>query len=115
MTDVLAMSYFSPPCRKHFMTTELGYLVSYLPCIVTLLTSFLHGTVGLLRWHGLKSSWQTTAQGNLKGDGTLLGGTMVIGTGDQGILFQHQSREFGDRADLDQILAAVQKINKINS
>lgn len=68
--------------------------------------------VGLLRLSGLKAYWQAsyTVQGNMKGDGTLLGGSIVIGPGSQGILFQHQSREFGDRANLDDIVRAVEQI-----
>ena len=48
--------------------------------------------------------------GNTEGDGTLLGGTLVMGTLQEGILFQYQAREFGDHAPLDDIEAAVGKI-----
>lgn len=66
----------------------------------------------MLRWHGIKSNWQASSsvEGNFKGDGTLLGGSLVIGPGNQGILFQHQSREFGDRANWEDIVEAVEKI-----
>ena len=41
-----------------------------------------------------------------------LGGTIVIGPGDQGILFEYHSMEFGDHADRNDILEAVKKISK---
>ncbi len=49
--------------------------------------------------------------GNFKGDGTLLGSTLVVGPQDQGILYEHRSRVFGDRADPQQVLKAVKKIS----
>ena len=49
--------------------------------------------------------------GNLKGDGTLLGATLVLGPGEQGILYQYQASEFGDHAPLENITAAVNKIS----
>lgn len=48
--------------------------------------------------------------GDMNGEGRLMGGVFVIGPGDQGILFQHQEKEFGDHANLDDVLAAVKKI-----
>jgi len=40
-----------------------------------------------------------------------IGGTVVVGPGDQGILFEHHSMEFGDHAKHTDILEAVKKIN----
>jgi len=40
-----------------------------------------------------------------------VGGTVVIGPGSQGILFEHHSMEFGDHADHNDILEAVKKIS----
>lgn len=48
----------------------------------------------------------------MKGDGTLLGSTLVVGPGEQGILFQHRSREFQDRVDPQDVLKAVQRLDK---
>jgi len=50
--------------------------------------------------------------GNFQGDGMLLGGLVVIGPGDQGILYQHLEEDFGERCDMDQVMAAVDKINQ---
>ena len=33
-----------------------------------------------------------------------------MGPGDQGILFEYHSKEFGDHADTDDILGAIKKI-----
>ena len=51
----------------------------------------------------------------MKGDGTLLGSTLVVGPGDQGILFEYHSKEFGDHAELAEILEAVRKISDSKS
>ena len=48
--------------------------------------------------------------GNLEGDGTLLGATLVLGPGEQGILYQYQATEFGDHAPLENITASVDRI-----
>lgn len=37
-------------------------------------------------------------------------GVYVIGPGEQGILFQYHEKEFGDHADLKDIMAAVESI-----
>lgn len=38
------------------------------------------------------------------------GGSVVVGPGDQGILFEYHSMEFGDHADPNDILQAIRKI-----
>ena len=69
---------------------------------------------GMLRFGVLKSTWTSYRKGfsgNLKGDGTILGSTLVIGPGDQGILFEYRSAEFGDHADPEDVLSAAKKIS----
>ena len=39
-----------------------------------------------------------------------IGGSVVVGPGDHGILFEHHSMEFGDHADPNGILEAVRMI-----
>lgn len=68
---------------------------------------------GILRWSVICSFLSASLEGvngNMKGDGTLLGSSLVVGPGDQGILFQHRSREFGDRANVKDILKAIKNI-----
>lgn len=72
--------------------------------------------IGLLRfsvWGSLYNSWSEGFKGNMKGDGTLLGSSLVIDKGENpAILYQYRSQEFGDRAPPQEILEAAQKIKK---
>lgn len=67
----------------------------------------------LLRFGVLKNIYRVKKKdihGDLRGEGRLLGGVFVIGPGDQGILYEHQEKMFGDHADLKDVLAAVNNI-----
>jgi len=67
--------------------------------------------MGLKRMLGQKKVADAAGiQGNMKGDGLLLGGLVVIGPGDQGILYQNIEDEIGNRCDMDQVMAAVEQI-----
>lgn len=50
--------------------------------------------------------------GNLQGEGRLLGGVFVIGPGEQGVVFQHHEKVYGDYADLALVKDALLKVNK---
>lgn len=50
-------------------------------------------------------------EGNLKGEGRILGGVFVMGAGDQGILLQHREKEFGDHVDLEDVRKAIRLVN----
>ena len=75
----------------------------------------------IFRWlglHGLmypsvianaKRASSKNVQGNYKGEGRLLGGLLVIGKGDTGILFEHREKVFGDHASIEDILSACKK------
>lgn len=81
-------------------------------CTKLALSSFLPPS-GLLRWSVIRSFLNASLEGirgNTKGDGTLLGSSLVVGPEDQGILYQYRSKEFGDRADVEDILKAVETI-----
>ena len=68
----------------------------------------------MLRFSVLKSAWRARSlgfTGNMEGDGTLLGSTLVVGPRDQGILFEYHSKEFGDHAEVADVLEAVKKIS----
>ena len=58
----------------------------------------------------LKRCEQQGVEGNLKGEGTKLGGVWVIGSGDQGVLFQHNEKKWGDIAVPETVMAAVENI-----
>jgi len=71
--------------------------------------------LGFLRFDtymNIYRSRQMGTEGNLKGDGTILGAVYVIGPGDQGILFEHREGTFGDNVNVTQVLEAVQKMKK---
>ena len=52
-------------------------------------------------------------EGNLAGEGRILGGVFVVGPGEQGILLDHKQKGFGDNVDLQEVKDAVSKI-KVN-
>jgi len=71
--------------------------------------------LGFLRfdtWMNIYRSKQLGTEGNLKGDGTLLGAVYVLGPGDQGIVYEHREGTFGDNVNVTEVLEAVQKMNK---
>ncbi|KAI8797597.1 redox-regulatory protein FAM213A, partial [Biomphalaria glabrata] len=75
---------------------------------------------GLLRLSVIKKILDTRKKGvdgNMKGEGRILGGVFVIGSGDQGILYEHREQEFGDYANTTEVLNAALKIetSKIDS
>ncbi|XP_023220306.1 redox-regulatory protein FAM213A-like isoform X2 [Centruroides sculpturatus] len=69
--------------------------------------------LGLLRisvWQNAYRTWKNGYKGNLKGDGSLLGGVFVLGKGNQGILYEYREKEFGDQANITEILSAAKEI-----
>ncbi|KAK3559680.1 hypothetical protein QTP86_015091 [Hemibagrus guttatus] len=63
-------------------------------------------------WRNILRAWRKGYQGNMKGEGFILGGLYVIGPENQGILMEHQEKEFGDKADLRSVVQAVEKMQK---
>ncbi|XP_004583610.2 peroxiredoxin-like 2A [Ochotona princeps] len=69
--------------------------------------------MGFLRlgvWHNFFRAWNGGFSGNLEGEGFILGGVFVIGSGKQGILLEHKEKEFGDKVNLSSVLEAARKI-----
>jgi len=50
--------------------------------------------------------------GNMKGEGWVMGGVLVVGPGDQGLLHEHVEAKVGERCDVDQVMEAVKKISQ---
>lgn len=74
--------------------------------------------LGLIRlgvWQNFRRAWKAGFEGNLEGEGLILGGVFVIGSGNQGILLEHREKEFGDKANLTAILEAAKKIKQSES
>lgn len=71
--------------------------------------------MGFMRFSVYKQIFATKAknvEGNLKGDGTLLGSVFVIGPQDQGVLYEHREGYFGDFCNTTEVLEAVNRIGK---
>lgn len=96
------------------------------------------GALGFIRlgvWQNFMRAWRSGYQGNMNGEGFILGGVFVIGPGEQvaslldtsvltasaqlyfnfllflqGILLEHREKEFGNKVDTADILEAVKKI-----
>eukprot|EP00903_Cladosiphon_okamuranus_P007672 g7439.t1 len=77
-----------------------------------------------MRWEGLSSLMKPSViknakrasakgvKGNLKGEGRLLGGLLVVG-GD-GVAFEHREAVFGDHSSMDDIMAAVDSVSTVS-
>lgn len=71
------------------------------------------GGLGFLRlgvWQNFMRAWRSGYQGNMNGEGFILGGVFVIGAGSQGILLEHREKEFGNKVEIADVLEAVKKI-----
>ncbi|QQP50360.1 C10orf58 -like protein [Caligus rogercresseyi] len=55
---------------------------------------------------------QKGVEGNLEGDGSLLGGAFVIGPGEEGVLYEHRETYFGHHANMDEVLTAAKSMKK---
>ena len=60
-------------------------------------------------WINIYRSWKRGTPGNFKGDGTLLGGVFVIGSGDHGVLFEHREGTFGDHCNITKLMELIGK------
>ena len=69
-------------------------------------SAFLH--VGV--WKSYFRARGKGVEGNMVGEGRILGGVFVVGPGDQGILLDHKENEFGDMVDLQDLKDALRKI-----
>ncbi|XP_056386936.1 peroxiredoxin-like 2A [Hyla sarda] len=70
------------------------------------------GFIRLGVWQNFRRAWKAGYEGNLEGEGFILGGVFVIGSGNQGILLEHREKEYGDKANLMDVLEAAKKINR---
>ncbi len=109
---------------KPVLSSFDGFLIIYYNvcnCIIIIL-------IALFRFSLWSHFWQTKRlgiTGNMKGDGTLLGACLVIGKGqyilllysqsllsvigpgNDGIVYQYLSKEFGDSVNTDDVMEAV--------
>lgn len=60
-------------------------------------------------WYNIfQSKKNKDVQGNLKGEGRLLGGVMVVGKGDKGCVYVHREEVIGEFADLAEVGQALE-------
>lgn len=72
----------------------------------------------MLRFNAYKkifNSKQRGIDGNMKGDGTLLGAVYVIGPGNHGILYEHRELEFGDHHNTTLLLQALDQLRHLKA
>lgn len=68
---------------------------------------------GVLRWDTYANAYRAKhngVQGNMKGEGRLLGGVFMFNSGEKGVAFEHYERSWGDHANLDHVRQAIEKI-----
>ena len=65
-------------------------------------------------WKSFFRARSQGVEGNLVGEGRLLGGVFVVGPGEQGILLDHKEKEFGDKVDLKDVRAAILRMKSSN-
>ncbi|XP_019489049.1 PREDICTED: redox-regulatory protein FAM213A isoform X1 [Hipposideros armiger] len=68
------------------------------------------GFVRLGVWNNFFRARNGGFSGNLEGEGFILGGVFVMGSGKQGILLEHREKEFGDKVKPVSVLEAARKI-----
>eukprot|EP00455_Lapot_gusevi_P027892 TRINITY_DN2963_c0_g3_i1.p1 TRINITY_DN2963_c0_g3~~TRINITY_DN2963_c0_g3_i1.p1 ORF type:complete len:224 (+),score=28.47 TRINITY_DN2963_c0_g3_i1:84-755(+) len=63
-------------------------------------------------WKNVMRAKQNKVAGNTEGEGRYLGGLLVLGPNDQGIIFEHKEKTWGDHAYLEDVMNACRKIKK---
>eukprot|EP00479_Gromia_sphaerica_P007399 TRINITY_DN244_c0_g1_i2.p1 TRINITY_DN244_c0_g1~~TRINITY_DN244_c0_g1_i2.p1 ORF type:complete len:136 (+),score=24.47 TRINITY_DN244_c0_g1_i2:426-833(+) len=58
----------------------------------------------------MKRYFATKTNGNLEGEGLLLGGLLTIGPHGQGVVFEHREKEPGDYTNTEMLKLAVKKM-----
>ncbi|KAJ3352987.1 hypothetical protein GGF32_003240 [Allomyces javanicus] len=53
---------------------------------------------------------KTKLDSNLDGDGTILGGLLIVGPGDKGIVYEYPETEFGDHAPMETVLETCKSL-----
>lgn len=70
---------------------------------------FLSGFIRPSVWSAIFRARGKGIEGNLKGEGRLLGGVFVIGAGDKGVVLEHRESEFGDHVNVTALLEVVKQ------
>ncbi|KAI5108169.1 selenoprotein U 1a, partial [Silurus meridionalis] len=71
------------------------------------------GGLGFIRlgvWQNFIRAWRSGYEGNMNGEGFILGGVFVIGSGKQGVLLEHREKEFGNKVNIESVMEAAKRI-----
>lgn len=60
-------------------------------------------------WKNTRRAQKTVTDSNLKGEGTIAGGLVVVKAGSGGVVYSHLEKTFGDHAPLEEVLAAAKE------
>jgi peroxiredoxin len=60
-------------------------------------------------WKNVRRAKKVVTDHNLKGEGLIPGGLMVLRSGTGGVVYAHQEATFGDHAPMNEVLAAAKK------
>jgi len=71
---------------------------------------FLSGFVRPSVWSSFFRVKDKKIPGNMQGEGRLLGGVFVLGPGKTGVTFEHRESEFGDHANLTELMDSVKTL-----
>ncbi|KAI9220973.1 hypothetical protein BC828DRAFT_382232 [Blastocladiella britannica] len=63
----------------------------------------------------LREAKKSGLDSNIDGDGTILGGLLLVKKGDEGLAFEHIETDFGDIAELETVLGACRKVAGVES
>ncbi|KAG0014313.1 hypothetical protein BGZ80_010520 [Entomortierella chlamydospora] len=64
-------------------------------------------------WRYLVRNKRSGVKGNFEGDGSILGGLLVVSAGDNGIAYEHIEKVWGDIAHADKVLEACSQLTGV--
>ena len=70
--------------------------------------SILSGLFSSDMWRRIRQAKDAGVEGNLKGEGSILGGILLMGKGDSGPKWIRTEKSFGDHASNEEILKSIQ-------
>lgn len=68
----------------------------------------LSGLLSTDMWRRVRQAKAAGVEGNLKGEGRILGGILVMSKGEKGVKWIRTEKSFGDHASNEEILSVIQ-------
>lgn len=104
--------------RKEFWPSEPIYLNSDLSMFAAInddrkvhKQGLLSGLFSTDMWRRIRKAKDAGIEGNLKGEGRILGGIMLIGRGEEGAKWIKTEKSFGNHASIEEILSVIENMN----